>query len=96
MPEFLRWLVGGPLLALGAYISLSAVMRTAINSRNRQRGGDRWVSGVPFVGPILFCLGWLLSPLPWSWWALLVLAVDFDTPLALVYVPYSILRSGKA
>lgn len=93
MLEFLRWLVGATLLALGGCISLVAVTRTVVNCRNRRQGVDRWISGVPFVGPILFGLGWAVSPLPWSWWALLVLVVDFDTPLALAYVPILILRS---
>ena len=91
MAEFFQWLLGGVLLALGGYVSLFGVVRTAINLANQKRGVDRFVSGVPIVGPVVFSIGWLVSPLAWSWWVLLIIALDIDTLLAVFYFPYLML-----
>ena len=81
----LRWEIGGPLLLLGAF-SASWLPLRLIESRLRQvRGEDSPMSGLPGVGPMIFLLGWWLSPLAWSTWALVIFLVDVHVLLLAVF-----------
>lgn len=70
--------------------------RHIVNYRNQQKGIDRFVSGVPFVGPLVFALGWYISPLEFNPWVLLIFILETETILMLILglnVLYSKLRS---
>lgn len=86
--KIIRWIFGSILLLFGGYVSSFGIIRAVINFKNKKRGIDRYVSGVPF-GSLFFIVGWGITPLPWSWFVLLILIIDFDTlllPIGLVFL----------
>jgi len=89
--EIIRWIFGSILLLFGGYVSSFGIIRAVINFKNKKRGIDRHVSGMPIIGPLVFIGGWYITPLPWSGFVLLILILDFDTlllPVGLVYLLY--------
>jgi UDP-N-acetylmuramyl pentapeptide phosphotransferase/UDP-N-acetylglucosamine-1-phosphate transferase len=92
----LRWVFGGLLLALGAWISTFGIARVLLNTRLRECGVNRHVSGLPIIGPVMFILGWMISPLSWSWWSLFIVALDIDTLLVVFYLPFLLLLNRSA
>jgi UDP-N-acetylmuramyl pentapeptide phosphotransferase/UDP-N-acetylglucosamine-1-phosphate transferase len=94
--DFGSWASGGALLLLGGYISVFGFARQIINSRNRAKGIDRYISGTPPMGPLFFFFGWYVSPLAWSNWALLIFIVEVDTAMIAIFIPYALLFDRKA
>ena len=79
--EIIRWIFGSILLLFGGYVSSFGIIRAVINFKNKKRGINRHISGMPIIGPLLFIGGWYITPLPWSWFVLLILILDVDTLL---------------
>lgn len=92
--EIIRWILGSVLILLGGYISSFALIRTIINYRNQKRGVDRFISGTPIVGPLLFISGWIISPLPWNYAVLFILILDFDTLLLPFGITYAFIHKN--
>ncbi|MDC0743721.1 hypothetical protein [Polyangium mundeleinium] len=52
------------LCVLGGYVILMNAASVVVNTRNRRRGIDRFISMVPLVGPLLACAGLFLASAP--------------------------------
>jgi len=85
--DYLKGFLGGLLLLSGLYVIGCSYIRQLRNYRNRNRRGYSWSSPVPFVGPLLAVIGWVILPTNLSAWVLLVFVVDPDTVVFALSLP---------
>lgn len=88
MLTYLRWGAGAVLMIFGVFVAFTSWVNMRRNWLNQRDGIDRHISGIPLIGSSSFLLGWLVAPMSWSWWSLLFLAVDIDTPILIIGLPW--------
>lgn len=91
--DALQFVLGGTLLAFGAYIIITNYVRQMANFRNRKTAG-RVSSPAPVIGPLFVIVGYAALPIGFSGWIFLVVVVDPDTVITAINVP-ALLRALK-
>lgn len=75
--QILAWVFGAPLMAFGASIAFSNWYRHVEMAKKRRAGTRQNISGTPFVGSVIFYLGWYIAPLSFTPWILAFLLTEF-------------------
>lgn len=75
---------------VGALIVLASYMRQISNFKNRHKENATWSSPVPFFGPLFVIVGYFVLPIEFTAWIFLVVALDPDTVVTVVSIPYLI------
>ena len=86
--EIIRWIIGIILMGFGIFVSLFGPYRTYINKKNQKNNVDKHMSMAPILGTGSFVLGYLTLPIVFSYYAFLILLLDWDTVLLIIYIPF--------
>ena len=77
LQRILAWAFGAPLMALGFWIAWANWYRHIEMAKKRRAGVEQNISGTPFMGSVLFYLGWYIAPLGFTPWILAFLLTEF-------------------
>jgi len=88
---YLQYILGVGLMVFGIYIVGVNYCCIIVSERNKRKGIDKHHSVSPFIGPISYLIGTLLSPLRIGIHVLIVSALDPGTWLIVLGLPYALL-----
>ena len=86
--EVIRWVCGIIFMGFGIFISLFSPYRTYINYQNNKNGIDKHMSMAPILGTSCFVFGYFSLPISFSYYTFLILFIDWDTVLLIIYLPF--------
>ena len=76
------------MVLLGIYIVAMNCYAQLQNYRNKKRGIEKFISPLPFIGPILICFGYNLFGLPFNGLIFLVFLLDPGTLITIISLPW--------
>ena len=88
---YLHYILGVGLMVFGIYIVGVNYCCIIVRERNKRKGIDRHHSVSPFIGPVSYLIGALLSPLKTGIHVLIVFVLDPGTWLIVLGLPYALL-----
>ena len=87
---YFQYVLGAGIMVFGIYIVGVNYWCIIVSERNKRKGIDKHHSVSPFIGPISYLVGTLLSPLKIGVHVLIVSALDPGTWLIVLGLPYAL------
>lgn len=76
------------MLLFGLYIVIMNWAAQFQNYRNKKKGIEKFISPVPFVGPIFICMGYEFAGFSFTWFVFLSFLLDPGTVITIISLPW--------